>query len=48
MFAVFYQKPTDGNSWRQVSDLYQTFERACTIASALENRGFKTYIEEKK
>lgn len=47
-YQVIYQKPSDRNTWHIVSDTYATFERACTIASALENRGFKTYIEETK
>jgi hypothetical protein len=40
---VSYSK--DGVVWSVLSDTYEHYARAATIATALENRGYKTRIE---
>lgn len=34
----------DGHVWELLSDTYEHYARAATIATALQNRGFKTRI----
>ena len=37
-------RPHDGLCWAALSDTYDTYERACMVATALENRGQLTEI----
>lgn len=39
---VEYSK--DGEYWKSLSDVYESYARAATIATALENRGYKTRV----
>lgn len=43
-YRVRYRQKWEGAEWQTLSDVYNTYPRACTIASALENRGFSTEI----
>jgi hypothetical protein len=44
VYRVDYTLP--GFMWERLTDKYETFERAATVAAALENRGYKTRIIE--
>ena len=45
-YIVRYTKQEWAGSWKKLSDTYPSFNRAATIATALEIRGFKTIIEQ--
>jgi len=40
---VEYRK-YEGEGWKTLSDTYESFARAATVATALENRGYQTKI----
>lgn len=46
-FTVEYRNYLVDEVWKVLSQKYDTYIRAATIATALENRGYKTRIVEK-
>lgn len=47
-FQVEYRNYLTDEAWKVLSQKYDTFNRAATVAQALENRGHKTRIVECK
>lgn len=43
-YRVEYRNYLTTDGWQLMSQTYETYSRACTIATALENRGYITRV----